>query len=60
MGVPVHRRLLDRFDHLVPGLKTAPFEGEGGQRFPPRLNQVEIGRILRLKDKPLTRVVQTK
>src|SRR5215470_1044552 len=60
MVVPVHRRLLDRFDHLFPGLKTAPFEGEGAQRFPPRLNQVAIGRILRLQDKLPTRVLQTK
>jgi hypothetical protein len=51
MVVPVHRRRLDCFDHLFPGLKTAPVEGQGAQRFLPRLNQVEIGRLLRLKDK---------
>jgi hypothetical protein len=51
MVVPVPCRLLDRFDHLCPGLKTASFEGQGAERFPPRLNEVEIGRILWLKDK---------
>jgi len=60
MVIPVHRRLLDRFDPLFPGLKTAPFEGKGAQRFPPRLNQIEIRRILRLKDKLPPRVVETK
>ena len=60
MLVPVPRRRLDRFDHLVPGLTTAPCEGEGAQRFPPRLNQVEIGRRLRLKDKLPPRMLQTK
>ena len=47
MVIPVHRRLLDRFDPLFPGLKTAPFEGKGAQRFP-------------LKDKLPPRVVETK
>src|SRR5215510_5255516 len=60
MVIPVHRRLLDRFDYLCPGLKTAFFEGKGAQRFPPRLTEVEIGRILRLKHKLPTRVGQTK
>src|SRR5919205_888478 len=60
MVIPVHRRLLDRFDHLCPGLKTAPFEGQGAPCLPPRLNQVEIGRILRLKHKLPPWVVQTK
>ena len=60
MVIPVHRRLLDRFDYLCPGLTTAPCEGQGAQRFPPRLTEGEIGRILRLKHKLPTRVVQTK
>src|SRR4029450_13282997 len=60
MVVPVPCRLLDRFDHLCPGLKTASFEGQGAERVPPRLDAVEIGCILWLKDKVPPLVLQTK
>src|SRR5262249_1319905 len=60
MVVPVLCRLLDRFDHLYPGLKTASFDSKSAERFPPRRNEREIGRILWLKDKLPTWVLQTK
>jgi hypothetical protein len=60
MLVPVHGRLLDRFDHLCPGRKTVSFEGKGAERLPPQLHEIEIGRILWLQDKLPTGVLQTK
>jgi hypothetical protein len=43
-----------------PSFKAATFERERAQRLPPRLDQVEIGSILRLKDELPTRMLQTK
>ncbi len=35
---------------LGPGLEASPFQGQGAQHLPPRLDQVEISGIRGLKD----------
>ena len=50
MDVPVLGRRADGLAELLPGLEAAPFECQGAQHLPPRLNQVEVGRVLGLED----------
>src|SRR4051794_35945384 len=46
--VPVVGRLCDGLGDLVPGLEAPPGQGEGAQHLPPRLDQVEVGGVVRL------------
>ena len=50
MSVPVRRGCLNGLTHLLPGFEAAAFEGQRSQHFPPRLDQIEIGRVDGLKD----------
>jgi hypothetical protein len=50
MGVPVRRGGLNGLANLLPRFKTAAFARPRPQHFPPRFDQVEIGRVDRLKD----------
>src|SRR3954447_19527659 len=54
--VPVRGGTPDGFFDLGPGLEAAPFEGQRAQDFPPRLDQVQVGRVLGLEDELLVRV----
>ena len=49
MGVPVRRGGLNSLAHLLPRFKAAAFERQRPQYFPPRLDQVEVGRIDRTR-----------
>ncbi len=60
MSVPISRRSFNRLLNFRPGFETAASGRERAQRLPPRLDQVEIGGILRLKDEIPTRMPQTK
>ena len=60
MSVPISRGSFNRLLNFRPSFKAATFERERAQRLPPRLDQVEIGGILRLKDELPTRMLQTK
>src|SRR3954470_5957276 len=48
--VPVGGGAFNRLLDLGPGLEASPFQGQGAQHLPPRLDQVEVGRVLGLKD----------
>src|SRR5579859_6788344 len=50
MLVPVGGCSLDRAGDLGPTLETTPFERERAEHFPPRLDQVQVGRTLGLED----------
>src|SRR5436190_4228410 len=45
---------------LFPGFKAPPFKGQGTQRFPPGLDQVQVRRIRWLENKLPTRMLQGK
>src|SRR5438093_468193 len=60
MSIPISRGSFDRLLNFRPRFKAAAFERQRAQRLPPRLDQVEIGGILRLKDEFPTRMLQTK
>src|SRR5712692_5910751 len=48
--IPIGGASLHRSGDLFPGLEAVAFERQGLQHLPPRLNQVEVGRIDRLID----------
>jgi hypothetical protein len=50
MGVPVRRGGLNGLTHSLPGFEAAAFECQRPQHFPPRFDQVKIGRVDGLKD----------
>ena len=56
--VPVRRRLLDRPADLLPGLEPPPLQRQRLQHLPPRLDQVQVRRVLRLEDELPPRVGQ--
>src|SRR5689334_20649574 len=58
--VPVIRGAPDGLLDLGPSLKTPPFEGQGAQCLPPRLHQVEVGRVDRLEHELPARMGQRK
>src|SRR3954467_1916421 len=58
--VPVGGGTLDGFFDLGPGFEAAPFEGQRAQDFPPRLDQVQVSRILGLEHELPARVGQSK
>jgi hypothetical protein len=60
MLIPVARRGADRGAHLRLGLEAAALQRQCPQRLPPRLNQVQIGRIFRRKYILPARIGQTK
>src|SRR5215475_15629382 len=60
MSVPISRGSFDCLLNFRPSFKAATFERGRAQRLPPRLDQVEIGGILRLRDELPTRMLQTK
>src|SRR5215475_242242 len=60
MSVPISRGSFDCLLNFRPSFKAATFERERAQRLPPRLDQIEIGGILRLKDELPTRMLQAK
>jgi hypothetical protein len=47
--VRVFGRLRDGFGDLVPGLEAAAGESQRSQHLPPRLDEVEVGGVLRLE-----------
>ena len=47
--IPVGCRLLHRFNNLLPRFETPPFEGQRLERFPPRLDQIQVGGVGGLK-----------
>src|SRR5262249_22996450 len=47
--VPVGGRFLDRPAALLPGLEPPPLQRQRLQHLPPRLDQVEVRRVLRLE-----------
>src|SRR3954466_9806458 len=58
--VPVRGGAPDGLFDLGPGLKAAPFEGQRAQDFPPRLDQVQVGRVFGLEHEFPARVGQSK
>src|SRR5262249_41192989 len=50
MLVPVGRRLGHRAADLLPRLEPPALQGQRPQHLPPRLDQVEVRRVLRLED----------
>src|SRR3954467_13427912 len=56
--VPVRSGAPDGLFDLCPSLEAAPFEGQRAQDLPPRLDQVQVGRILWLEDELPARVGQ--
>ncbi len=56
--VPVRGCLLDGLADLLPSLKAPPSQREGAEHLPPRLDQVQIGRICGLEDELPPRVGQ--
>ena len=48
--VPVGRRLEHRLFNLSPGLEATTFQRQRAQDLPPRLDQVQVGRVLGLED----------
>ena len=60
MSIPISRGSFNCLLNFRPGFKAATFERERAQRLPPRLDQVEIGGVLRLKDELPTWMLQTK
>jgi len=55
---PARRGLVDRLANLAPSLEAAPGEGERAQHLPPRLDEVEVGGVLRLEHHLPARVRQ--
>src|SRR5262249_40854826 len=49
--IPVRRRPLHCITHLFPTLEAPPLQGQRPQHLPPRLDQVQVRRVLRLEDK---------
>src|SRR4051812_45285913 len=47
--VPVGGGARDGLLDLRPGLEPSPLEGQRAQHLPPRLDEVQVGRILRLE-----------
>src|SRR2546430_1880084 len=43
--IPVSRGFLHRFNNLLPRFETPPFEGQRLERFPPRLDQIQVGGV---------------
>src|SRR5262245_22159055 len=60
MSVPISCGSFNCLLNFRPSFKAATSERERAQRLPPRLDQIEIGGILRLKDELPTRMLQTK
>src|SRR5262245_25078455 len=60
MSIPISRGGFNCLLTFRPGFKAATFERERAQRLPPRLDQIEVCGILRLKDELPTRMLQTK
>src|SRR3954454_9060333 len=58
--VPVRGGPLDGFFDLGPGLEAVPFEGQRAQDLPPRLDQVQVGRVFGLEHELPARVGQSK
>ena len=58
--VPVRGGTLDGLFDLGPGFEAAPFEGQRAQDLPPRLNQVQVGRVFGLEHELPARVGQSK
>ena len=58
--VPVRGGTLDGLFDLRPSLEAAPFEGQRAQDLPPRLNQVQVGRVFGLEHELPARVGQSK
>ena len=56
--VPVGGGAFNRLLDLGPGLEASPFQGQGAQHFPPRLNQVQIRCVLGLEDELPARMEQ--
>src|SRR3954449_7319102 len=56
--VPVGGCAFDGLRDLGPGLEAAPFEGQRAQDLPPRLDQVQVGRVLGLEDELPARMEQ--
>ena len=48
--VPVRRRLLDRPADLLPSLEPPALQRQAPEHLPPRLDQVQVRRVLRLED----------
>lgn len=57
--IPIGGGLFHRLNNLLPGFKTPPFQRQGAEGLPPRLNQVEVGGIGRLKHEFEARMRQT-
>ena len=58
MSIPIGRCRSYRFFHLLPGFKAMPFEGQGAQDLPPRLNQIQVGGVGGLEHEFPTRMSQ--
>jgi hypothetical protein len=56
--IPVGGGAFNRLLDLGPGLEASPFQGQGAQHLPPRLDQVEVGRVLGLEDEFPARMEQ--
>ena len=56
--VPVGGGAFNDLLDLGPDFEASPFQGQGVQHFPPRLNQVQVRCILGLKDELPARVKQ--
>src|SRR5512142_3024166 len=50
MVVPVGRGFLDRTTDLLPRLEPTPLQCQTPQHLPPRLDQIQVGRVLGLED----------
>src|ERR671938_395245 len=59
MLVPVGGGLRHGLADLLPGREAPALEGQGAQDFPPRFDQIEIGRVLGLEDELPARIRQT-
>lgn len=51
VGIPVRSGCFHGYSHLVPSLKAPSLQGQRTQDFPPRFNQIQVGRIGGLIDK---------
>ena len=60
VSIPVGGGACDGLADLVPTLEPPPGQGERAQNFPPRFNEVEIGRVRGLKHHFPARVGQHK
>src|SRR3954469_17356280 len=56
--VPVFGGALDGLLDLGPGVEPSALEGQGAQHLPPRLDEVQVGRVLRLEHELPARVGQ--